>query len=298
MSEQKSKGSFLYKILIVVLTAVLVSSILYPKFVTDEENSNVAVSRYRMEEIYKAALQYHKYNETYSDSLSKIFNFIRTDERYAHYVDSVVIGGLDSVVTKLSEFKERQLFVKSHISQATDSVMIDSVVNLQNEVKFASRQLAGYVEYVHDRMKNLPNAPTLELTEAFKIIDSKQFTLDMEIVKNSLKNGNSADAFIGCDNVLSVIRSVSNQIARVIELVPAHNGESMGAIAYCPTTNKPFVLSHVDTSVIKYLNIYSPIDENDIARVEASFVKSKIGGLKLENHGKIESNEKSWEMNR
>ncbi|MFQ5751594.1 MAG: hypothetical protein ACE5HI_06305 [bacterium] len=43
------------------------------------------------------------------------------------------------------------------------------------------------------------------------------------------------------------------------------------------------------------MNVYCPIDSSDIQEVENNFLKSKIGGLKLENHGRIENGEKSWE---
>ncbi len=59
---------------------------------------------------------------------------------------------------------------------------------------------------------------------------------------------------------------------------------------------RPYRLVHVDTSAIKYLNIYCPIDSNDIQVLKGNFLKSRIGGLDLENHGHIENGEKSWEQ--
>lgn len=65
-------------------------------------------------------------------------------------------------------------------------------------------------------------------------------------------------------------------------------------IAKCPTTGKPYKVTVVDTSVIKVVNIESPIDSTDILAVNADFVKHRLGGLVLQNHGKLENGEPSW----
>jgi hypothetical protein len=64
--------------------------------------------------------------------------------------------------------------------------------------------------------------------------------------------------------------------------------------ANCPTVNRPYKLSIVDTSAITYLNIACPIDSLDSLAVARNFLLSKIGGLTIKNHGKIENFEKSW----
>lgn len=294
MAEQKARGSIIYELLIVILGATLVASILYPKKITEQEQRNMEISRYRMEQIQKAALQYQKYNGTYSDTLEKVFEFIRTSPEYQHYVDSVIVGGLDSIITELEEFKTKQNEIAAAIPSATDSTMIDSLTELQTEIKLESRRLAGYVEYVHDRMKNLPNTPVDELRAVLVIIDSKKFTLDMDIVKNAIESGQQEVAQRGSGDVIETIESTIKQFERVKTLLPRYRGSSLDSIGLCPTTHKPFRLVHVDTSVIKFLNIYSPIDSADIAMVEHDFLKSKIGGMKLTNHGRIENGERSW----
>ncbi|RMF61875.1 MAG: hypothetical protein D6743_12925 [Calditrichaeota bacterium] len=295
MAKEKAKGSIIYEILIVILAALLVASIIYPKKLTDQEKRNEEISHYRMSEIEKAALQYHKYNNTYTDTLDKIIEFLRTSPEYAAYVDSVAVGGVDSVLRRLDEFRRVEETILEALPQATDTTMIDSLVNMQRDLKAESRQLAGYVEYVHDRMKSLPNMPMKPLAAAFKVVDSKQFTLNMDIVANSIENGRLQDAEKGAKEVLKVIDEVESKFRYVLERIPAYKGEGLDSLKYCPTTGKEFRLVHVDTSAIKYLNIYSPIDSEDIAEVEHNFLKSKIGGLHLHNHGKIESGEKSWE---
>jgi len=295
MAQPKAKGSILFEIIIVVLILVLVGSIVYPKKLSDKEIRNTELARFRMDQLHKAGLQYQKYNGSYTDTLSKIINFVRTSPVYAHYVDSVIVGGLDSILTKLNEFEETQNAIEQLIPQATDSVMIDSIVQMQDDIKFESRQLAGYVEYVHDRMKSLPNMPMEDLKAGFLIVDSKKFTLDMDIVKNSVMNGELQVAMQGCNDVLAVIDRVAKQINKAKQHVPEYKNEQLDLFGYCPTTGEPLELVHLDTSVIKYFNIYCPIDSTDIEQVNNDFLKSTIGGLKIQNHGKIESGEKSWE---
>ncbi len=295
MAEQKAKGSIVLKFLILVLTVTLVGSIIYPKQLKDQEEANTALCRHRMEELQKTALQYQRYHNVYTDTLSMLFNTIRNDERYAHYVDSVIVGGLDSILTKLDEFTAEQNGIRAMIPSATDSIMIDSLSRRQDGLKFAARQLAGYVEYVHDRMKNLPNMPVKGLTEAFVVIDSKQFTLDMDRVKNAILNGLVTPAEEASADVNNVMETVAGQIRAVKVGVADYRGAALDSLASCPTTGEGIRLAYIDTSVIKYLNIYCPIDSADIALVQSDFLKSKIGGLKISSHGKIEKGAKSWE---
>jgi len=295
MSEEKAKGSLLYKGLIVVLAAMLVGSILYPKKLADEEEANTELCRQRMGEVQKMALQYQKYRGVYNDTLDVLLNFVRTSPQFSGYVDSVVVSGLDSVVTKLNEFRDREQMIMANIPNATDSVMIDSLVRMQNAIRLESRSLAGYVEYIHDRMKNLPHMPMADLAAAFVVIDSKRFTLNMDIVRNLVTSGQLQTAEKAGGDVIALIQEIVEKIKGVARDVPSYTDSGLDSLRYCPSTDKELRLVYVDTSVIKYLNIYCPIDETDIARVEANFLKSKIGGLTLQNHGKIEGGEKSWE---
>lgn len=295
MSEEKAKGSLLYKGLIVVLAAMLVGSILYPKKLADEEEANTALCRQRMGEVQKMALQYQKYHGVYNDTLDVLLDFIRTSPQFSGYVDSVVVSGLDSVVTKLNEFRDREQMIMANIPNATDSVMIDSLVRMQNAIRLESRSLAGYVEYIHDRMKNLPNMPMANLAEAFVVIDSKRFTLNMDIVRNLVIAGQLEAAEKAGGDVIVLIQEIVEKIQGVARDVPSYTDSGLDSLRDCPSTDKELRLVYVDTSVIKYLNIYCPIDETDIANVEANFLKSKIGGLALKNHGMIEGGEKSWE---
>lgn len=295
MASEKAKGSIIYELLIVILAVLLIASIIYPKRLKDQEAQNTQLCRWRMDQILKGELQYQKYMGHYNDTLSVVVNFLKTNEDYSHYVDSVIVGGLDSIMTRLTEFKADEQAILDLIPQAQDSTMIDSVVGLQQRLKSESRQLAGFVEFVHDRMKNIPNTPIDDLTLAFKTIDSKQFTIDMSVVKNSVEHGNLQDAQGGAENVIALIDQVYGELQGVKTRVPDFQSDGLDSLYHCPTVYKPYILVLNDTTAIKYINIYCPIDSTDIENVKHDFLKSKIGGLKLQNHGKIENGEKSWE---
>ncbi|MFQ5601815.1 MAG: hypothetical protein ACE5HS_00950 [bacterium] len=295
MASEKASGSIIYEFLIVVLAAVLIASIIYPKKVTEQEEFNTEACRARMSSIFDAELQYQKYNDVYTDSLPKVINFLKTNEQYATYVDSVIKGGLDSIVTKLDEFVEKEKVIVAIMPTELDTVMADSINNLQQSIKMEARRLAGFVEYVHDKMKNLPNTPINDLKSAFLVVDSKKFTLDMDIVRNAIENEDLLNAKRAAEDALKKISSVKSMFQVVLDNLSEYKGESLDSLKLCPSIYQPYKLVHVDTSTIKYINIYCPIDSNHIQTIQSNFLKSKIGGLKLKNHGKIEQGEKSWE---
>ena len=295
MADEKPKGSLIYEILIVLLGVLLVVSIMYPKRLGDKEEGKTELCRFRMSEIFNAELQYLKYNRTFNDTLSLVVNFIRTDSSYATYMDSVIAGGLDSIMTRLDQFREMEEVILADIPSASDTVMIDSLVDLQVALKRKTRGFAAFVEFVHDRMKNLPNTPIEEMKEVYKIVDSKKFTLDMDIVRNMVESGKLEDAEKAANDVINRFNLVKAGFQSVLNHLPEHNGSGLDSLFHCPTVHKEYVLVHTDTSVIKYLDIFCPLDSTDIEIVESSFMKSTIGGLDLANHGKIEKGENSWE---
>ena len=62
----------------------------------------------------------------------------------------------------------------------------------------------------------------------------------------------------------------------------------------CPTFNEAYEITVDDTSVIKRVNIYCPLDSLEIENSKRDFVRYYLGHLRLENHGNIEAGEKSW----
>lgn len=63
----------------------------------------------------------------------------------------------------------------------------------------------------------------------------------------------------------------------------------------CPTTGDTYHVEVIDTSIFKVLNLSCPIDSLDSVKVAKDFKLSKIGGLKIKNHGAILNWKKSWD---
>ena len=176
-----------------------------------------------------------------------------------------------------------------------DTATINSLTNMQQNIKMDSRRLAGFIEYLFERMKNLPNTPVEDLKAAFVVVDSKKFTLDMDIVKNSIAAGLLNEAREAGAQVIDTIDSVTAQFQKALDRLPEYKSAALDSLYICPTVHKPYRIAHIDTSAVKYLNIYCTIDSLDLQVIASHFLKSKIGGLKVINHGKIENGEKSWE---
>jgi len=70
---------------------------------------------------------------------------------------------------------------------------------------------------------------------------------------------------------------------------------SLDSVFICPTTRDSYKIAVVDTSVIKLLNIYCPVDSLDSLKVATDFKLTKLGALRITNHGNIEGGTKSWE---
>ena len=70
---------------------------------------------------------------------------------------------------------------------------------------------------------------------------------------------------------------------------------SLDSLFVCPTTRDTYKITVIDTSVIKNLRIACPIDSLDSLKVSNDFILSKIGALKISNHGDIDGGLKSWE---
>ncbi|MDZ7373013.1 MAG: hypothetical protein ONB23_03490 [candidate division KSB1 bacterium] len=62
----------------------------------------------------------------------------------------------------------------------------------------------------------------------------------------------------------------------------------------CPTVNRPYHVTVVDTGVVKQFVIHCPITREDSLKVENDFLLSTIGGLRISNHGSSKTGEYSW----
>ena len=62
----------------------------------------------------------------------------------------------------------------------------------------------------------------------------------------------------------------------------------------CPTVDKTYDIGVVDTSVIKILKVWCPLNETDIDSINNEFMFRVLGGGRAENHGNIDNTEPSW----
>ena len=62
----------------------------------------------------------------------------------------------------------------------------------------------------------------------------------------------------------------------------------------CPTTGRPYIIKANNDTIPKLVNIYCPLDSTDKEALKGDFKLSFLGGLRIDNHGGLESGEKTW----
>ncbi len=137
-TDVKSKGSIIYKILIVLLGVALIFSILYPKYVWDQEEKKAAKCRENMVHILYAELTYLTENNAYNDTLLKVSDFIKSDTtgaRLRSYMTADSILSLeiynyfksnkDSLASQIID--SLLAYGKQHDLDTTTALVIDSL---------------------------------------------------------------------------------------------------------------------------------------------------------------------------
>ena len=221
-TEVKSRGSIIYKILIVILSVALVATILYPKKLWKTEELNRQKCRENMEHILYAEYTYLNEFATFSDTLDSVINFIKSDT--------------------------------------------------------TGRQLRSFV--------NIDSLLTVKILDYVKTLDTTYMAIIDSLEDYGRLHGiDTTEALI-----LDSLRTFPD-VARKIDSIALFTLDDMRT---CPTTHEDYIIQVVDTSAIKIVNIYCPIDSLDSVRVAQDFKLSKLGGLRISNHGSIENGEKSW----
>ena len=95
----------------------------------------------------------------------------------------------------------------------------------------------------------------------------------------------TAEAFI-----LDSLRTWPQYAARI---------DSMATIALnnlytCPTVGREYIITANNDTTPKMITIACPLDSTDQEKLHSDFMKSFLGGLRIENHGSIENGEKKW----
>lgn len=214
MAKKKAKGSIIYELLIVILAAVLVATLLYPKSVWKDIDHDAMLCEDQMSRIIDAEGLYISFHDshTFDSSLVNVIEYIKNDS----------IFGLDSIRTTL-----RDTF---------------------------------FVKLVVDYFRDYEDIATKISTDsAYNLIEMKD--------ADSL-------VFVRVDSIIDFM---------------------LTNLYTCPTSGDTYRVEVVDTSAIKILKVFCPLDSTEIDSINSSFWFKMIGGGEVTNHGNIDNNNPSWE---
>lgn len=295
MADRYGKGSIIYKFLILVLTAALVASIWYPKKLWDQEDRNTVECRYRMSNLHNAELQYLRFKGVYTDSIEELIEYVKTDTMYRQLVDTTFTVPLVHLINDFDSLKIKQAELDRQILEATgDSLKTEELITVVENYIVETRLLRDRLEFLREMLTTHPCAPVSTFDSALEILARKDFFLQFRVIENMVRLGNSDEALKANDDILTDYENVKSRINDTIANLP-QIFRLVDSLYVCPTVRKEYKLTVIDTSAIKFANVECPIDSADIAKVENDFLLSTIGALKIENHGKIDGGEKSWE---
>lgn len=199
------KGSLVYEILIVILLALLMGTILYPKSVWDSIDRETSLCRENMKKVQDAEILYIQMHEehNYDSSLVTVLEYIKNDSTW-----------------------------------------------LEDSTMYALRD-TFYVKLIQEYLVNYSEVnPAVAPDSAFKLVS---LGLSEEYIE-----------------------------------------KSFDLLYKCPSIGTEYKIGVVDTSAIKQLKVFCPLDSMAIDSINNEFVFSVIGGGRIENHGSIDSGEPSW----
>lgn len=263
-SEVKSKGSIIYKLLIVILAIALVATILYPKKLWKTEDQSQDWCRDNLEHILYAEYVYLSNFNSFTDTLSNAINLIKND----------------STKSMLRQFIN------------SDSLLSTEIIERLAELKYGVR-----VDSVSEDSARLISPEGLMVLDATvpNLEDSTAAISELVISFDGfLDRLDDHTRFNGIDTVEAFILDSLRTFPVVKSKIDSMGLFTLEHLGMCPTVGKEYKIQVVDTSAIKVVNIYCPIGVADSALVSSNLKLSKIGGLKITNHGAIENGEKSW----
>jgi len=188
------------------------------------------------------------------------------------------------------------------------------------------KQEAENEKICHERMEHILSAELLYLMEYNSYNDTLKTVVDfikndttggrlMTYLKidsvlslqaiNALRNDDSVRVTIDSlrayctraviDTVEQFIIDSLRTFPRLAFVIDSITTASLDSLFTCPTTHDSYKVAVIDTSVIKIFQVFCPIDSLDSLKVSQSFKLSKLGALKIKNHGYIDGGTKSWE---
>lgn len=296
MAKAKVKGSILLKSLIVILAVALIATILYPKKIWEREQKSAEKCRANMDRIFKAEMTFLKYHNNYTDSLDQLISFFKQD------TTKEIIRDYFKIDTALAEIMTDYLI---HSDLSADLV----VRNLfADTLMYAVIEAINYDSNLARVMLNrLESTPLGDVIRAKRTIGSDDVVILKEINKEfpsikiyePIKDDDSLNLVfsrmipeVSIGSLLDTLYILNNKWAEKIDSAVLF---TVDHFRLCPTINREYVVTVIDTSVFKYVNVECPIDSTDIEAIKANFIQYYLGHHRIKNHGKIETGEKSWE---
>jgi len=294
MATPTARGSIVLKLIIVILSAVLIATILYPKKIWEEEDRNRETCRANMDRIFKAEMIYLQHHNNYTNNLNQLVSFIKDSSK-------MVIREYIKADTALAEKMTAYL-------TNSDPQAYSVINNLQADTLMFN--VLETVNYDSNLARVILNR--LEKTELGATIKSKREIgiNDVEILKEIDRSFGSVKIYdpLKTDDSLSLVfRRLMPDVPvgslldtlyvlspKWAEKIDSAVNETVTGFKYCPTVNREYKIAIIDTSAFTYVNIECPIDSTDILASKNDFVKYNFGHYRISNHGKVETGEKSW----
>lgn len=296
MAEGKSRGSILLEILIVVLIIALFATLLYPKKIWEQESKNTELCRKHMDQIFKAELIFLEYRQNYTNSLDELSSLFKEDSlkkdvvREYFQADTALAENLTKFLTQTdpnADLVIRNLLadtLRFAILEAIDydsnlaRIMLDRLENLTLAENIKAKRATGNddVAILKELYRELPG---IKIYEPLKDDDSLSHIFNRIIPE------------MPASSLVDTLYSLKPVWAQKIDSAVFYTIENF---RMCPTSNREYKITVIDTSVIKYVDIECPLDSVDIDKAKSNFIKYRLGHLRLKNHGKVETGERSW----
>jgi hypothetical protein len=295
MAKPKAKGSIILKALIVILGVALIATILYPKKIWEEEEENVKKCRANMDRIFKAEMIFLQYNNIYTDSLDQLISFYK-DDTTKEYLRKYFIADTAFAETMIEFLTQRDSAADRVIRNLlADTLMFAIIESINYDSNLAHVMLnrleaENLVDAIKQKRATGSDDVTIlkELDKEYKGIQIYEPIKDDDSLK-LVFNRMIPEVTIG--SLLDTLYSLNENWAQKIDSAVFY---TLDDLKFCPTINREYKIAVIDTSVIKYVNIECPLDSMDVEATKANFVEYHLGHRRIENHGKIETGEKSW----
>jgi hypothetical protein len=295
MTKPKAKGSIILKVLIVILAVALIATILYPKRIWEDEEQNTADCRSNMDRIFKAEMIYMNHHLNYTGDLGQLISFFKEDTtkkaiREYFKADTNFAETLVNLLTKKST--EADLVVRNLLADTLMFAIIESIDYDSNLARVTLNRLNATELSDAVKMKRELGINDVAVLKELDI----EFT-GIQIYEPIKDDDSLSLVFnrmmpeVSTGSLLDTLYVLNQMWAQKVDSAIFH---TLDDLRNCPTALKPYKVTVIDTSVIKYVNIDCPLDSLDIEASKENFLQYHLGHRRIDNHGAIETGERSW----